>query len=101
MERSCVRTCWPFARAAVGCRRAGQAPRAVKGNISANVGTRYGVDLVSPQRGIRWLQRGGKDVVLHSSSGWNEEINWVITELTELCEVWLQQPQAKKGESRP
>lgn len=51
MERICVQTRWPFARPAAGRGRAGQVPSAVKGNVSANVGARYGVDLVSsPKR---------------------------------------------------
>lgn len=41
----------PFARASSGCRSTGQVPSAVKGNISANVGTRDGVDLVSFPKG--------------------------------------------------
>lgn len=51
MERSCMQTCRPFARPASGCRRAGQEPSTVKGNISAHVGTRDGVDLVSSPKG--------------------------------------------------
>lgn len=90
MEGSCVQACQPFARPASGCRRAGQVPSTVKGSTSTNVGTRDGVDPVSSPKGHQVALKRRENMVLHSSLGWNEEMNWVITELTTLCEFWLQ-----------
>jgi len=87
MERSCAQARRPYARVAAGCRTAGRVPGTVKGNISANAGTRYGVDLVSSPKRCQVAPKGRER---HGSSVWNEEINRAITELAALCEFWLQ-----------
>lgn len=68
MEGSCVQTRRPFAHSASGCRRAGQVPSTVKGNISANVGMRDGMGLVSSPKGhqVALKRREKRDTFLLS-----------------------------------
>lgn len=61
----------------------------------------WGGSGVIPKEASGGCKRGGKDLVPHSSPGWNEEINWAITELAALCGLWLWWLQDKKCEPRP
>lgn len=76
MEGSCVQTRGPFARPASGGRRAGQVPSTVKGNISANVGTRDGVDLVSAPKGhqVALKRRKKRGTLLLSGMEWRDKL---------------------------
>lgn len=79
MEWSCMQTRWLLAQAADGCSRAGQVPSTVKGNISANVGTRCRGDLVSSPKRNQVAAKGRERCITSLLCGWNGEINKVIT----------------------
>lgn len=89
-EGSSVQARQPFARAASGCRSTGQVPSAVKGNISANVGTRDGVDLVSFPKGhqVALKRREKRGTSLLSGIEWRDKLG--NSGLTTPCEFWLQ-----------